>query len=144
MRIEKVTHSSTSIVYLFDCYRQFYNKKSDFEISKRYVDAQLLRGTTILAVIARSSAIGFIQLADRNCSCVGKVLLVNDVFVDPSCRGMGVGRELMEAALEYGKAHGASVVELETEVDNKVAQHFYESLGYKRDTRYITYTRGIE
>ena len=144
MRIEKITHSSDSIVYLFDCYRQFYNKEPDLEISKRYVDAQIFRGrTTILAAIARSGAIGFIQFGDRDCSCVGKVLLLNDLFVDPSCRGMGIGRELMKAALEYGKTRGASVVELETEVDNKVAQRLYESLGYKRDPRYVTYIRDI-
>jgi len=50
----------------------------------------------------------------------------------------------MEAALDYGKAEGASVVELETEIDNKAGQHLYESLGYKRDRRYVTYTRGME
>ena len=145
MRIEKITYSSDSIVYLFDCYRQLYNIEPDLESSKRYVDAQIFRGrTTILAAIARSGAVGFIQFGDRYCSCLGKILLLNDLFVDPSCRNMGIGRELMEEALEYGKARGASVVELETEVDNKVAQRLYESLGYKRDTRYITYTRGIE
>jgi ribosomal protein S18 acetylase RimI-like enzyme len=143
--IEKITHSSDGIVYLFDCYRQFYNKEGDYWGTKRYVDAQLLRGTTtILVVKARSGMLGFIQFGHRHCSCAGKVLLLNDLFVEPGSRNMGIGRELMEAALDYGKAEGASVVELETEIDNKAGQHLYESLGYKRDRRYVTYTRGME
>ena len=134
------------VVKLFDLYRQFYNKEPDYDTSRDYVSTQLQQGRTTILVATdnESVTLGFIQFGSRICSCVGKVLLLNDLFVHPLWRGRGVGRALMEAALEYGKEEGASVVELETEVNNIKAQQLYESLGYKPDTRYVTYTRGIK
>lgn len=135
---------------LFDLYRQSYNQPADLVLSKQYVTDQLRsKNTTILVAHAEfmrsgiSIPIGFLQFGYRVCSCLGKILLVNDLFVDPDNRNMGVGKALMNAALECGKIGEASAVELETEVDNISAQRLYESLGYKRDTRYTTYTRSI-
>ena len=144
---------------LFDLYRQSYNQPADLVLSKQYVTDQLRsKNTTILVAHAiadttrynnnglpdiEDKAIGFLQFGYRVCSCLGKILLVNDLFVDPDNRNMGVGKALMNAALECGKIGEASAVELETEVDNISAQRLYESLGYKRDTRYTTYTRSV-
>ena len=136
---------------LFDRYRQLYSRPADLVLSKQYVTDQLRsKNTTILVAHAvadttdiEDKAVGFIQFGYRICSCLGKILLVNDLFVDPDNRNMGVGKALMDAALECGKIAGASSVELETEIDNRSAQRLYESLGYKRDDYYITYTRSI-
>lgn len=136
---------------LFDLYRQYYNRPADLVLAKQYVTDQLRsKNTTILVAHAiadttdiEDKAIGFLQFGYRVCSCLGKILLVNDLFVDPDNRNMGVGKALMNAALECGKMGEASAVELETEVDNISAQRLYESLGFERDTRYTTYTRSI-
>jgi len=139
---------------LFDRYRQLYSRPADLVLSKQYVTDQLRsKNTTILVAhdeimdayddIIEAEVVGFLQLSYRICSRLGKILLLNDLFVHPDNRNMGVGKALMDAALECGKIAGASSVELETEIDNRSAQRLYESLGYKRDDYYITYTRSI-
>ena len=45
----------------------------------------------------------------------------------------------MEFAERYAKKTNAKGIELETAVDNKVAQSLYEDLGYVENTRYKTY-----
>jgi ribosomal protein S18 acetylase RimI-like enzyme len=65
--------------------------------------------------------------------------ILNDLFVTNEARGSGLGRGLMEFAERYAKKTNAKGIELETAVDNKVAQSLYEDLGYIENTRYKTY-----
>jgi len=50
-----------------------------------------------------------------------------------------VAQALLERALAHARAAGASVVTLETAVDNTSAQALYESTGWKRDSDFYTY-----
>jgi ribosomal protein S18 acetylase RimI-like enzyme len=45
----------------------------------------------------------------------------------------------MERAAEFGRASGASRLELSTARDNRPAQALYESLGYVRDEAFYFY-----
>lgn len=46
-------------------------------------------------------------------------------------RGKGFGKKLMENAILRAKQRGCSVVELNTEVDNVVANSLYEKMGFE-------------
>lgn len=60
-----------------------------------------------------------------------KVLYVDDLCVDESCRGLGVGGKLMEAVKEHAQYVGATSIELNVWGFNHSAISFYEHLGFK-------------
>jgi GNAT superfamily N-acetyltransferase len=63
-----------------------------------------------------------------------ETVLMNDLFVDASCRGQGVGRALIEAAAEVARGRGSPVLEWSTAPDNKIAQRLYDSTGAEKST----------
>lgn len=68
------------------------------------------------------------------CECV----LMNDLYVDESARGQGVGRALIEATAEVARERGVPFVEWSTAPDNKTAQRLYDSTGAER-TEWFSY-----
>ena len=55
---------------------------------------------------------------------------VAELYVAPARRGQGLGRALMEAAMELGRERGATHMDLGTAEDDTVARALYESLGF--------------
>ncbi|HEX6390416.1 MAG TPA: GNAT family N-acetyltransferase [Solirubrobacteraceae bacterium] len=53
-----------------------------------------------------------------------------ELYVVPPLRGRGLGRELMEAAMEAARAEGADHMDLGTGTDDVAARGLYESLGF--------------
>jgi GNAT superfamily N-acetyltransferase len=65
-------------------------------------------------------------------------VLMNDLFVDESMRGQGVGRALIEAAAAVARERQVPFVEWSTAPDNETAQRLYESTGAER-TEWFSY-----
>ena len=61
----------------------------------------------------------------------GPAGVLHDLVVDPDCRGRGVGRLLMNAALDQLAAHGAPRVVLFTAARNSEAQRLFARLGFR-------------
>ncbi|HEX5990465.1 MAG TPA: GNAT family N-acetyltransferase [Solirubrobacterales bacterium] len=59
-------------------------------------------------------------------------VLMNDLYVDESARGQGVGRALIEASAEIARERGVPFVEWSTAPDNETAQRLYDSTGAER------------
>lgn len=55
---------------------------------------------------------------------------VHDLWVESDARGEGVGRGLIEAAVEAFEKLGVEQVRLETAADNEIARRLYESCGF--------------
>lgn len=53
-----------------------------------------------------------------------------ELYVAPARRGHGLGRALMESAIEQARQHGADYMELGTGEDDVAARALYESLGF--------------
>ena len=53
-----------------------------------------------------------------------------ELYVVPDRRGQGLGRALMEAAIETARAEGATHMDLGTGEDDAAARALYESLGF--------------
>jgi ribosomal protein S18 acetylase RimI-like enzyme len=56
---------------------------------------------------------------------------VESLRVDTKYRSLGIGKEMMNWAIERAQRHGAHVVQLTTHLTRKNAHHFYERLGFK-------------
>jgi ribosomal protein S18 acetylase RimI-like enzyme len=61
---------------------------------------------------------------------VRPMMNIHDVFVLESHRGKGVGRRLMQAAVEEAARRNCSRVTLEVRQDNVAAQRLYKSMGF--------------
>lgn len=61
---------------------------------------------------------------------VVEVGFVHDLWVEPEHRGAGVGRALMNAAIEHFKAQGVEQVRLETAAPNDAARKLFRELGF--------------
>ncbi len=68
-------------------------------------------------------------------STVGTFGRIEDLFVDGSHRGKGIGKALMKAAEDTLKASGVGKLKLTVTISNSVGLSLYEKLGY-RTTRY--------
>ena len=55
---------------------------------------------------------------------------LEDIFVEDEARGSGMGRALMEAALERARARGCRRMELDVNEANPAAMALYDSLGF--------------
>jgi ribosomal protein S18 acetylase RimI-like enzyme len=53
-----------------------------------------------------------------------------ELYVVPQRRGQGLGRALMEAAIELARREGATHMDLGTSEDDVAARALYESLGF--------------
>lgn len=66
---------------------------------------------------------------------------IEDVVVDESARGHGVGEALNTAALEEARRRGAITVELTSRPSREAANRLYQRLGFvARDTNVYRYT----
>ena len=55
---------------------------------------------------------------------------LEELYVAPAERGRGIGRALMETAMDHARARGATRMDLGTSEDDTVARALYERLGF--------------
>ncbi|MCL1917724.1 MAG: GNAT family N-acetyltransferase [Peptococcaceae bacterium] len=63
----------------------------------------------------------------RNCS---PICFIENVVTSSDCRRRGIGRKLIEAAIEYAKAQGCYKVTLQSGIKRIEAHKFYEAAGF--------------
>jgi len=62
----------------------------------------------------------------------GPAGILHDIIVDPEHRGRGVGRLLLNAALEFFRSRGVPQVVLSTAERNEAAQRLFANVGFRR------------
>jgi ribosomal protein S18 acetylase RimI-like enzyme len=94
-----------------------------------------LREQTILVAEADGTLVGYVQFGDVG---IPEVEVqpgdqgLQRIYVDAALQGRGLGRRLMNAALEHPRLKGASRVFLTVWEKNERAVRLYESLGFQR------------
>jgi len=61
----------------------------------------------------------------------GTTLWIREIAVHPEFQSNGIGRELMNMAIQYGRSNGAQKSFLAVDLENKNAIRLYEFLGYE-------------
>ena len=59
---------------------------------------------------------------------------VHDLSVLPERRGLGVGRQLLQAVIDHARQSGCCKITLETQEKNLDARRLYASLGFAQQT----------
>ncbi|RUL72869.1 GNAT family N-acetyltransferase [Dyella choica] len=131
-----------TLVPLFDGYRQFYRQASDPARARAFLAERFahLESVIVLASDEQGAGLGFVQLYPLFSSVrTMRVYLLNDLFVAPAARRLGVASALLSAAAEHARALGAASLWLQTAMDNAPAQALYESLGWQREHEFCDY-----
>ncbi len=125
---------------LFGAYRVFYQRESDLA-ARDFLQARLEQNESVVFLaLSGDQALGFTQLYPSFSSVgLGRVWILNDLFVDPAGRGRGVGTALLEAARQFGLETGALRLSLRTEIGNLTAQRVYEAHGWVREEKFYGY-----
>jgi putative acetyltransferase len=66
------------------------------------------------------------------CIDEGDYVEVKRMYVLPACRGLGLGKQLLEAMERQIRRHGGTLVRLETGTAQAEALELYERAGYRR------------
>ena len=68
---------------------------------------------------------------------------IPNMAVEPDCQGMGIGKQLMQAALDYLRDAGMTHAKIETLTANERGQALYPSFGFVEVARQIHYVRKL-
>ena len=92
---------------------------------------RLIDGDEIVVLLGGEGPDGLAQLQFRvSVWSTALDAYLAELYVVPEKRGRGIGRALLEAAIEAARERGAGHLDLNTSIDDKAAIGLYESLGF--------------
>lgn len=129
---------------LFDQYVVFYKNPSNIEKHKAYLKDRIENNeaTVFLAFDENNpeKAIGFTLIYITFSSlALNKILILNDLYVDPNVRKNGVGEKLISQTVALAKELGSNLIRLRTSKSNTVAQGLYNKMGFVREDYLYSY-----
>lgn len=99
-------------------------------------------GGVLLVAREKKAVIGVALAVYSPSAEEGRLLVLNDFFVDPAWRRKGVGRALAQRLLEEAKAMRVERIDLEVTPTNATAAAFWKSMGFRTGGRTV-YGRDI-
>jgi len=82
--------------------------------------------------VVASFYIAIIPNLTRRCTPIG---FIENIITAADYRRQGIGRKLLEAAVEYAKEHGCYKVTLESNMKRTDAHEFYISVGFDGNSK---------
>ncbi|MBD1430478.1 MULTISPECIES: GNAT family N-acetyltransferase [Sphingobacterium] len=136
------------LVNLFDQYRIFYKKDSDLEGAEKFLSERIKNQESVIYIYYdKNIPVGFTQLYPKYSSArMVRNWILNDLFVLKEYRKTGIATQLINQAIEFAKSKDANFVQLETQVDNFVAQKLYQHLSFELqgpDEEFLLYKKFI-
>jgi ribosomal protein S18 acetylase RimI-like enzyme len=147
-RIEPASTADVAeLAHLFNAYRAFYGQAPEEQRAAAFIRSRVAQssGRYFLAwneAASVRSAIGFMHLMpSNNTLAMRPIWFLEDLYVDPSARGLGVATSLLRYAEDFARSTGAERLTLATAHDNLTAQHIYKKLGYVREDHFWYFHR---
>ena len=112
-------------------YQKFYGAEPDTERNRQFFSRFLhpSEDGLLLGAWLDGSMVGFATLYWFFSSTkAAESVLMNDLFVRDDIRGKGIGRALIQSALDEARRRGAAHLEWFTAPDNVTAQRLYDSV----------------
>jgi len=148
MNIKNIsTDELDDLVLLFDQYMVFYKQPSAPDKYRKYLNERLTNNeaSVFIAYGLKNEPVGFVLNYHTFSSVsLGKVIVLNDLFVIASNRKQGVANNLINSSISLAKNTGSIRVDLGTAKDNFSAQALYEKIGFVKDAEYFSYSLTVE
>ena len=138
MQVRPVTRDDLpALLPLIADYQRFYGNAAPDDAHNRAFFGGFVapseRGMLIAACDDDGSVAGYTCLYWTYSSIsASDVVLLNDLYVVPARRGVGVGEALIAAARDVARERGCSHLRWSTELHNRRAQRLYERVGAER------------
>ncbi|MBV8030095.1 MAG: GNAT family N-acetyltransferase [Betaproteobacteria bacterium] len=133
---------------LWDGYNAFYGRSGKTalpeEITRATWDRFFDEREPVRALVAeeQGKVSGLVHyLFHRSTNRLKDVCYLQDLFTEPSRRGRGMGRRLIEAVYEAARKHGCTRVYWHTQETNEAGRALYDKLA--KYTGFIVYTREL-
>lgn len=131
---------------LWAAYLAFYGERLPDEVIAHTWRRVLGGGEGYRALVAvdeRGEVLGFVHSVPRvNTWSAAPDLYLEDLYVDASARGSGVGAALIAAVADRAAAMGARKVTWETDADNATAQRLYDRVATRSTEIHYTLEAG--
>ena len=145
---EAVADDVPTIAPLLDAYRVFYGQTANPYAAKLFLSERFKRSDSkiFLAIDADSQqSVGFVQLfATYSSVKLGRIYIVEDLYVREDARRSGIASALLRAAALFAKASSAVGLTLQTARSNERAQALYAKHGFAVDNEFLTYNKIFE
>ncbi len=131
-RLRRATADDAAVAarLMHDFDTEYYEDIDEPETLERRYREQLESGDVVV-ILGGDGPDGFAQLRYRNqVYSDAPAASLEELYVAPPKRGQGLGRALMQAAIEEARSHGADHIDLGTSTDDTAARGLYESLGF--------------
>ena len=128
------------ITALFDEYKVFYKPKYDINSVAALIPERITKSDSVIFLADIDvQVVGFTQIYPMFLSVsMQKLYVLKDIYVDPTHKGKGIGKILLNRGKEYTIEHHEKSLILETEINN-TGKHLYERLGKLKDLQYLQY-----
>lgn len=134
MQIEILSDVDNKTITAFN--RLMQQLSSNYKpIAKEYL-IDMINSSNIIIFVAKENEtiIGSLSLVFYNIP-TGMKVWIEDVVIDQSVRGKGIGKALIEQAIVYAKQSGASKLDLTSSPERVAANKLYQKLNFeKRET----------
>ena len=128
------------VVALFCAYLAFYEVQHEPADARGFLRERMRSGESLI-LLARTPAgtpAGFAQVYFTFSSLsLARVWTFNDLYVDASARGLGLGRALVREVCRRAAEAGALRVQGETAEDNRTAQALYFDEGFEVERGFV-------
>ena len=102
------------------------------EVAPEYVESHYGGRAQFWVALQDENVVGTIAVDEKD----QKTAEVKRMYVSPALHGAGVGKQLLDVALEFAREHGYTKVYLETDGLMNRAHRFYEKNGFTVATDY--------
>jgi len=99
---------------------------------------------SILVAEVDGKVVGTLEVAKAYKARFGFFAVLRRFVVHPAYRGRGVGKALIQYALEEAKRMGCNALELSVDPENTRPHKFYESLGFRDDRTEVIMVKPLD
>lgn len=126
---------ATAVARLLDAFnREYHTATPGPEVLAGRL-RRLLAGTGVIAVLAGDPAVGVALATLRpNVWYDGPVAVIDELYVEPEVRGLGIGSALLAAVESITCEQGGRLIEIAVDGADIDARRFYERHGYTATT----------
>jgi len=129
-RLATVTDAEEIARLLDDFNTEFETASPGVEVLSARLRA-LLKGDATFATLAGTPAVGVALVTLRpNVWYAGHVALLDELYVVPALRGLGIGSAVVDHMTSTCRARGVDLVEINVDEEDVDAQRFYERHGF--------------
>jgi GNAT superfamily N-acetyltransferase len=133
-KIEDIDELNILLVSLFSQEFEFTPNLENQTIALNKIISNESIGVVFKATFERK-IVGMVSLLFSESTALGgRVAMLEDMVIDTSVRGQGVGKRLIDYALKEAKNLSCKRITLLTDENNHIAHNFYVKNGFKKST----------